>query len=89
MPGARNVPWSGVVAADGTLAAPAQLLAAFEAAGVDLGRADHHHLRLRDQRRRSWRWRWRGSGASDVAVYDGSWAEWGARGDTPVATGPA
>ncbi|MGQ9370269.1 3-mercaptopyruvate sulfurtransferase [Azospirillum sp. A39] len=28
-------------------------------------------------------------GRTDVAVYDGSWAEWGLPGDTPVDTGPA
>jgi thiosulfate/3-mercaptopyruvate sulfurtransferase len=28
-------------------------------------------------------------GHSAVAVYDGSWAEWGLPGDTPIETGPA
>jgi len=87
MPGARNVPWSQVVAADGTLAAPAQLMAAFEAAGVDPAEAiittcgsgiSASILALALAR----------LGRDDVAVYDGSWTEWGSRADTPVATGP-
>jgi thiosulfate/3-mercaptopyruvate sulfurtransferase len=87
MPGARNVPWSGLVASDGTLAAPAQLMAAFEAGGVDPAEAiittcgsgiSAAILALALAR----------LGREDVAVYDGSWSEWGARGDTPVATGP-
>ena len=87
MPGARNVPWSQVVAADGTLAAPAQLMAAFESAGVDPAEAiittcgsgiSASILALALAR----------LGREDIAVYDGSWTEWGSRADTPIATGP-
>ncbi|MBS0408708.1 MAG: 3-mercaptopyruvate sulfurtransferase, partial [Proteobacteria bacterium] len=38
MPGARNVPFGALVTGDGTLAPPADIKAAFEAAGVDLAR---------------------------------------------------
>jgi thiosulfate/3-mercaptopyruvate sulfurtransferase len=76
MPGAINVPWRGVVAADGTLKPAAYLRAAF--AEVDLASpivttcgsgisAAILMLGLGE------------IGAKNVALYDGSWTEWGGR----------
>jgi len=87
MPGAHNVPWSTVTAPDGALADAQGLRAAFEAGGVDLAgpivttcgsgiTAALLALGLAQL------------GRQDVAVYDGSWSEWAARSDTPVAIGP-
>jgi thiosulfate/3-mercaptopyruvate sulfurtransferase len=84
MPGARNVPWRSVVAPDGTLKPPQELRAAF--AGVDLNQpivttcgsgisAAILMLALTE------------IGAGDVALYDGSWTEWGGRPEAPVVTG--
>lgn len=87
MPGARNLPWTNLLGADGELAAQGILRAAFEAAGVDLtapivatcgSGITAATLALALAR----------LGRADVAVYDGSWTEWAARDDTPVATGP-
>jgi thiosulfate/3-mercaptopyruvate sulfurtransferase len=87
MPGARNVAWSGVLRPDGALADAETLKAAFAGAGVDLDAPivttcgsgiSAAILALALAR----------LGRDDVAVYDGSWSEWGARSDTPVATGP-
>ncbi|MGI9168678.1 MAG: 3-mercaptopyruvate sulfurtransferase [Caulobacteraceae bacterium] len=86
MPGARNLPWSSLVQADGTLLPAAALRTAFEAAGVDLagpivtscGSGISAALLALALAR---------LGRDVVAVYDGSWSEWGARGDTPVAVG--
>jgi thiosulfate/3-mercaptopyruvate sulfurtransferase len=76
MPGAINVPWRGVVAAGGTLKPAADLRAAF--AQVDLASpivttcgsgisAAILMLGLGE------------IGAKNVALYDGSWTEWGGR----------
>lgn len=77
IPGARNLPFWDLFGADGTFKAPADLRALFERAGVDLSRpvvtscgsgvvACSLALALRQL------------GKEDVALYDGSWTEWGA-----------
>lgn len=84
MPGALNVPFNEVVAADGTLKPVAELQAVF--AHVNLNRpiittcgsgVTAAVLALALAR----------LGRPDVAIYDGSWTEWGGHPDSVVVTG--
>lgn len=88
IPSSRNVPSSSVLNPDGTLKSRAELLAIFTAAGIDPKApvvttcgsgvtASILSLALAV------------IGQTNAAVYDGSWAEWGANGGSPIATGPA
>lgn len=87
MPGAANVPWEGVVAEDGTLKSARDLKAVFKSAGVNLAKpvvtscgsgVTASVLALALAR----------IGLDRVAVYDGSWTEWGGLPDAAIVTGP-
>lgn len=86
MPGARSVPSGSLVNENGELRSREELAAILSGAGADATQptittcgsgvtAPIIALALA----RLGRW--------DAAVYDGSWAEWGSKADTPIATG--
>jgi len=88
IPGSLNLPFTELVTSDGTVLPPERLRARLEAAALDLRRpvvatcgsatsACSLVLALALL------------GHERVAVYDGSWTEWGGRDDTPIEVGPA
>ncbi|OYQ24288.1 3-mercaptopyruvate sulfurtransferase [Sandarakinorhabdus cyanobacteriorum] len=86
IPGSKNIPYAALFNDDGTYKPAAEIKALFDAAGIDLGKplvatcgsgitapvlAFGAAL----------------NGKTDVAVYDGSWSEWGTNPHNPVVMG--
>jgi thiosulfate/3-mercaptopyruvate sulfurtransferase len=88
IPGSRNLPYTELVAADGTILPEGDLRGRLAAAGIDLSQPIVATC---------------GSGTSactlllalellgqeKASLYDGAWTEWASSSDTPIKTGPA
>lgn len=87
MPGSYNVPSTSVVK-DGMLLSPNQITQAFVAGGVDLDKPIMTSCGSGVSAAILWL-ALDAIGREPAGLYDGSWSEWGARDDLPIATGPA
>lgn len=87
VPGSRNLPYGELVDREGRALDPRALSKRLSREGIDLdlpliGTCGSGTSAC------AFAWLMAREGRDDVAIYDGSWSEWGARDDLPVDTGP-
>jgi thiosulfate/3-mercaptopyruvate sulfurtransferase len=86
VPGALNLDWLELMDRERHLRLREDAGALIAARGIDLSRPVITHCQTHHRSGLTWLAATL-LGAPDVRAYDGSWAEWGNREDTPVATG--
>jgi len=88
IPGARSVPWSQAVGADGTFKSREQLAQLYRDAGVVNGKkAVISYCRIGERSSHTWFALKYLLGVKNVKNYDGSWTEWGNLVGAPIAKG--
>ena len=88
IPGSRSLPYTGLVDSETGLAiGEDQLADVLHGAGIDTAR-ELIGTCGSGTSACAFAWIMARSGHADVAIYDGSWSEWGGRDDVPVDTGP-
>lgn len=83
IPGAINIPWAQALNEDGTFKTPDQLAELYAAAGVDGSEPIVVYCRIGERASHTWFVLSEILGY-DVALYDGSWTEWGNTVGVPI-----
>jgi thiosulfate/3-mercaptopyruvate sulfurtransferase len=88
IPGAKNIPWSKAVAADGTFKPYEELLALYKGAKVIDGKTEViAYCRIGERSSHTWFALKYLLGVKKVRNYDGSWTEWGNLVGAPIVKG--